>query len=56
MTQAEIKDKYWHEYLVWCAEPPRGDGSEMVLWLDLRKPAEDYFWEWLIYKKKVPKL
>jgi hypothetical protein len=56
MTQAELKDKFFHEYLVWCSNAPEGDGSAMVMWLNCRYPTEDNFWEWMVHFKKVPKL
>ena len=56
MTETELRDLLWHEYLVWCSEPPKGDGSDMVVWLDRRWPTTDNFWEWAIFYKKVPAL
>lgn len=54
MTKTELVDKYWHQFLLWCATMPEASENELIFWLDHNKPNEDYFWEWLVrYRKEV---
>jgi hypothetical protein len=54
MTSVELQDQFWHDYLLWCTEPPSEKPSELMFWIDNRKPCMDSFWDWMLYYKKVP--
>lgn len=52
MTKAELEEKYFHEFLIWCAVAPEGKPGEIIFWIDYHYPTGDNFWEWLITCKK----
>lgn len=52
MTKQELEDKYFHEFLVWCATPPTGPATDLIFWLDHNQPIPDNFWEWLVRHRK----
>lgn len=53
MTRAELMDKYWLEFLVWCTKAPEGRAHELVFWLDRHYPTEENFWEYMVNVRSV---
>lgn len=51
MTKTEMEDKYFSEFLLWCATPPKGADSKLVFWLDTHNPTTENFWEWMVHCK-----
>lgn len=52
MTKEQVLDKYWVEFLKWCANAPDGKTYELVFWLEHRYPTEDNFWEYMVAVRK----
>lgn len=52
MTKAELIDKHYHDFLIWCSQAPEGKASELVFWLEHKFPSEDNFWEWIVEVRK----
>lgn len=54
MKKDEIIQKYWHEYLLWCANMPANSSSTTLFtWLNLNEPNEKNFWEWFVSIKEA---
>lgn len=54
MTKKEFEDKFFIEFLKWCATAPKGPADlRLVFWLDHHFPTEENFWEWAITHKKT---
>lgn len=50
MTEQELEDKYFHDFLVWCTKPPEDrKSSTLIFWLDHNQPTVDNFWEWVVF-------
>jgi hypothetical protein len=52
MNKSELAEKYWFEYLTWCADMPTTT-SDMFKWLTLKEPTEAHFWRWVVEIKKA---
>ena len=52
MKRAEIVEKHWYDYLLWCATMPETTG-ELFKWLTLKEPTEANFWRWVVEIKKA---
>lgn len=52
MTKNELLDTYFHDFLIWCSNPPEGKDSQLVFWLEHRYPTEDNFWEYIVAVRK----
>lgn len=52
MSRAEIEDKYFVEFLKWCAVPPEENATDILFWIDYHYPSVDNFWEWIVKYKK----
>lgn len=50
MTKQELENKYFHEFLIWCATQPSEDATvkDLFFWLDHNSPTLDNFWEWMV--------
>lgn len=51
MTRADLEDKYFPEFIKWCAVPPDGKPSDILFWIDYSHPNSDNFWEWMVKYK-----
>lgn len=51
MTRLEIEEKYFVEFLKWCALPPDGKATDLLFWLDYHFATFDNFWEWVVKYK-----
>ena len=52
MKKSDILDKYWYEYLIWCATMPDSSATELYRWLKYKDPTEQNFWQWIVDIKK----
>jgi hypothetical protein len=53
MQKADIIEKYWIEYLIWCAEMPEDSNTVLFKWLNLKEPTEINFWKYIVEIKKA---
>ena len=56
MTQTEIKDKYWKEFLEWCRSERAGaDDDDLMESISINlntRPTDENFWNWYMEHKE----